>query len=496
MSIYGNHSRHWHGVGQRFITDVVLVALSFYFGSVIRFDQWWAPSFEFYLPSIAVCSLMLACTIYIFGLYSEESMHYSAFRRIMLLGGALSLMFVVALAYGSINFSARIGRGVMVVAVLLSSVSVWTHHLLIRRRARKRPLRLACLAMSPDDLVEAARLAAFDKPQIKFAGLLTGVGFEPADTLGVPVLGKFEDMSGEWAQERFDGLVVRPSHVMDSEIATPLRGLRYQGLHIMTLMDAFEDLYQMVPLELIDGGWLLQASSMPQLLYIRKLKRAFDIIVSLLLLIPLGPVCLAAMLFVRFTSKGPVLFTQTRSGRHGRDFTIVKLRTMRADAESDGPQWSRKDDNRVTFAGGLFRKYRIDEIPQLINILRGEMSFVGPRPERPEFVADLEKQIPYYRERLHLQPGLTGWAQVSYPYGATVADARRKLEYDLYYLKHMSLALDVFVLLDTIRIIVCGGARSVAGVPGFGGEETSALASTRVPQSAGLRQAADDAGFA
>lgn len=468
MSIYGNRSRHWQGVGRRFIADVALVAVSFYAASVLRFETWWPASLGMYLPSIIVCSLLLAATIYILGLYTEESMHYSTFRRTVMLGGALLLMLVVALAYGSINFSARIGRGVMVAAALLTSCSVWTHHALLRNRAKRSPLRLACLVMSEDDLEEARRLALIDKPQVKFAGILAGPGFESIDTLGMTVLGPFANVSVEQAAERFDGIVVRQSHVMRPEVATPLRSLRYQGLHIMTLIDAFEDLFQMVPVELIDGAWLLQACSMPQMIYIRKLKRAFDIVVSLGLLVLLGPLCLVAMLLVRLTSPGgPVVFRQVRAGRFGKPFTVLKLRTMRADAEAGGPQWSKSGDSRITPLGRFLRKYRIDEIPQLINIFRGEMSFVGPRPERPEFVVTLEHQIPHYRERLHLQPGLTGWAQVCYPYGSTIEDARRKLEYDLYYLKHMSLALDLFTLLDTVRIIVRGGARAVPHVPSF-----------------------------
>ena len=470
-------------MGQRFLTDLLLVTLSFYAASVIRFGQWWHPTLGFYVPSIVICALILSSTIYILGLYSEESMHYSTFRRTVMLCGALALMFIIALSYGSINFSARIGRGVMVVAVFLSSVSVWTHHALLRNTAKRRPLRLACLVMSDDDLGEAFRLAAFDKPQVRFVGLITGGGYIPSKGDGISILGQFEQYDADRAAEHFDGIVVTQSQVMKPEIATPLRALRYQGLHIMTIMDAFEDLYQMAPVELIDGGWLLQACSMPQMLYIRKLKRAFDIVVSFGLLLLLGPVCLLAMLATKLTSRGPVMFRQIRCGRYGREFTLMKLRTMRADAEIDGPQWSRQGDDRVTRIGRIFRKYRIDEIPQLINIFRGEMSFVGPRPERPEFVAQLEKEIPHYRERLHLQPGLTGWAQVCYPYGATVEDARRKLEYDLYYLKHMSLALDVFTLLDTIRIIVRGGARSVPPVPAHVTSRAAAIPAVIIPDS-------------
>ncbi|MBX7208039.1 MAG: exopolysaccharide biosynthesis polyprenyl glycosylphosphotransferase [Verrucomicrobiaceae bacterium] len=467
MSIYGNRSRHWESVGRRFMTDALLVALSFYASSVIRFSEWWPEKLGFYLPPIVVCSFLLPCVIYIFGLYSEESMHFSGFRRSVLLSAALGLTLVVALAYGSIDLDARIGRGVMGLAAMFFSLSVSMHHVVLLNRARRRPLRLACLVITADDLEEAHRLASIDKPQVKFAGIVTGADYAPADSRGLAELGRFDDFDAGRAGDQFDGIVVRQTHVLRAEIASPLRSLRYQGLHIMTLIDAFEDLFQMVPVELIDGGWLLQACSMPQMIYIRKLKRAFDIVVSLVLLLLLGPICLAAMLLIRLTSRGPVLFRQTRSGRFGKVFTVVKLRTMRTDAEADGPRWSSAGDARVTPLGRLLRKYRIDEIPQLINILRGEMSFVGPRPERPEFVSDLEKQIPHYRERLHLQPGLTGWAQVCYPYGATVEDARRKLEYDLYYLKHMSLALDVFTLLDTVRIILNGGARSAPRVPAF-----------------------------
>lgn len=465
---------------------MLLVALSFYASTVFRFGEWWPAKLAFYLPSIAICSLLLSSTIYIFGLYSEESMHYSAFKRSVMLAAALGMMLVVALAYGSIHFDARIGRGVMGVAALLSSISVSIHHVLLSAQAKKRPLRLACLVMMEDDMEEAMRLAAINKPQVKFAGIVTGGSYQPKNNCKLTVLGSFADYDAERAIEFFDGIVVRQTHVLRSDVATPLRSLRYQGLHIMTLIDAFEDLFQMVPVELIDGAWLLQACSMPQMIYIRKLKRAFDIIVSLLLLLVLGPVCLAAMVLIKLTSRGPVLFRQSRCGRFGKDFTVLKLRSMRTDAEANGPQWSKKNDHRVTWLGRALRKYRIDEIPQLINIFRGEMSFVGPRPERPEFVAQLEKQIPHYRERLHLQPGLTGWAQVCYPYGATVEDARRKLEYDLYYLKHMSLALDVFTLLDTIRIIVRGGARIAPQVPAFlskGGGQVSLQAAVQGPVS-------------
>jgi lipopolysaccharide/colanic/teichoic acid biosynthesis glycosyltransferase len=191
---------------------------------------------------------------------------------------------------------------------------------------------------------------------------------------------------------------------------------------------------------------------------VRKWKRLFDVAASGFFGVMLSPFLLVGMAWIRIVSpEGPVFFRQVRCGRLGRKFEVLKLRTMRVDAESAGPQWASKNDPRVFLGGGLLRKFRIDEIPQLWNILRGDMSFVGPRPERPDFIDKLSEEVPYFRERLLVAPGLTGWAQVNYPYGATTQDARRKLEYDLYYMKHMTLTLDMFVLLDTVRIVLTGG---------------------------------------
>jgi lipopolysaccharide/colanic/teichoic acid biosynthesis glycosyltransferase len=229
--------------------------------------------------------------------------------------------------------------------------------------------------------------------------------------------------------------------------------------------EACEEIHQAIPLELIDHEWLLHACGQPGYFYVSKLKRLADVLIAGSLGLAALPLFLAAWLLVRLTSKGPGIYSQVRVGRFGESFRVYKLRTMRIDAEANGPQWSKtKGDPRVTPFGNILRKFRIDEIPQLWNILQGEMSFVGPRPERPEFTEQLASQIPFFRERLLLRPGLTGWAQVCYPYGASVEDARRKLEFDLYYIKHMSLSLDAFILLDTVKTILRGGASERRGI--------------------------------
>jgi lipopolysaccharide/colanic/teichoic acid biosynthesis glycosyltransferase len=173
----------------------------------------------------------------------------------------------------------------------------------------------------------------------------------------------------------------------------------------------------------------------------------------LIISIPFLPILYAV---VKLNSHGPFLFIQQRTGRHGKKFMAIKIRTMHKNAETNGPQWAQKNDPRVTRSGRLMRKIRVDEIPQLINVLRGEMSFIGPRPERPEFIEKLENKIPYYKERLLVKPGLTGWAQINFPYGASEEDALEKLQYDLYYIKNRSFVLDISILLKTVKTVLGG----------------------------------------
>jgi exopolysaccharide biosynthesis polyprenyl glycosylphosphotransferase len=184
-------------------------------------------------------------------------------------------------------------------------------------------------------------------------------------------------------------------------------------------------------------------------------KRALDIALGIVGLVLATPLMLATAIIVRLDSPGPVLFRQERCGRHGRSFTLLKFRSMRADAEkASGPVWATEGDPRITRCGRFLRKSRLDELPQLFNVLGGSMSLVGPRPERPVFVDELSKQIPYYNQRHIVKPGVTGWAQISYPYGSTVEDALQKLQFDLFYIKNFSLLFDLSILFTTIKTVV------------------------------------------
>jgi sugar transferase (PEP-CTERM system associated) len=168
------------------------------------------------------------------------------------------------------------------------------------------------------------------------------------------------------------------------------------------------------------------------------------------------PIAIVTAVLIKLDSRGPVLYQQERVGKNGRPFRLMKFRSMRTDAEKDGPVWAKTDDQRMTRVGRIIRKIRVDEIPQFWNILRGDMNFVGPRPERPHFVAQLAEEIPYYEQRHLIAPGLTGWAQINYPYGASIEDAKQKLQYDLYYMKNQSLALDATIMFETIKTILLG----------------------------------------
>ncbi len=186
------------------------------------------------------------------------------------------------------------------------------------------------------------------------------------------------------------------------------------------------------------------------------LKRGFDLVFALIGLVLTSPVMLLTALAVRLDSPGPVFYLQPRVGKDGQDFNLIKFRSMYQDAEKDGPKWASEDDPRITRVGRVIRKLRIDELPQFINVIKNDMSFVGPRPERRYFVDQLEKAIPFYALRLHAKPGITGWAQINYPYGDTIEDAKEKLKYELYYMKHRSLWLDLVILFQTVKVALKG----------------------------------------
>lgn len=277
---------------------------------------------------------------------------------------------------------------------------------------------------------------------------------------GLPVVGPGADLGALVERLRVDEVVLATAHPLSGEVSQALLRLFESGVPVTLMPHLYERLTGRVPVEHIGDHWVMAlAVGGPGPLY-RCLRRVEDLVLASLGLVVTAPLWGLIALAIRLDSPGPVFYRQVRVGYRGRPFTMIKFRTMRTDAEKEGrPVWAAANDPRVTGVGRLLRATRLDELPQLLNVLRGEMSLIGPRPERPAFVAMLQTQIPFYRARLLLRPGLTGWAQVNYPYGRTVEDALVKLQYDLYYLKHQSPYLDLLILLRTVvTVLACRGS--------------------------------------
>lgn len=247
--------------------------------------------------------------------------------------------------------------------------------------------------------------------------------------------------------------IVPRSAAHDPELAASLYSLLARGIAVRRLDDVYEEVFGKVPLKEIDETWLLEHASRKHNVY-AELQDLITYALAIILQIVFLPLELLVVFLIKITSPGPVIYKQVRTGQDGKPFTLYKFRTMRIDAEADGPQWSGKNDNRVTWIGRILRYTHVDEFPQLWNVLRGEIAFVGPRPERPEFEETLVEQIPHYRVRHLVKPGITGWAQVSYPYGSSVEDSFQKLQYDLHYLRYRSILMDAFVLMKTVKTLV------------------------------------------
>jgi sugar transferase (PEP-CTERM system associated) len=404
----------------------------------------------------AITGVTVLCSYY-FDLYAPQRLRarWQVFARLLIVLGTLSFL-LAALTYVFPRFA--IARYVLLLGVLLLSAALvawrgaydWVMEQLLLRE------RVYVLGSGPlaRDVMESIRLRG-------------DAGMELAGWAGneTATVGASEQLASALATLRQPNSQIRRVIVAmeDRRGALPVRellNLRLAGMVVEDSGSLLERLSGRLQLEGLRPSTLLFADGFRLKALEKFSRRAFSILVSgavLLLTFPLLPII---ALLVKLTSAGPVLFRQIRIGMGGRPFTILKFRTMGVNAECSGAVWAQANDPRVTRLGSFLRRTRIDELPQLWNVLRGDMNLVGPRPERPEFVAWLSQEIPYYDLRHAVRPGLTGWAQVRYQYGATLEETRRKLEYDLYYIKHMSLGLDLFIMFESVKTILLGrGAR-------------------------------------
>lgn len=270
------------------------------------------------------------------------------------------------------------------------------------------------------------------------------------------IIGDYSEILSLCRKAKVDRIIVALDERRGKLPVEELLFCRLKGIRVDDGMAFTEDLAGKLSVENLHPSSLIFSDGFKSTAISRKVKRCLDVVASILGLTLSAPLSLLVALAIKLDSPGPILYRQERVGDDGRIFNLLKFRSMRVNAEEKGPVWAKKKDERVTRVGRVIRKLRLDEVPQMINVLRGEMSFVGPRPERPFFVQQLKKEIPYYWQRQTVKPGITGWAQVRYPYGASKEDALEKLKYDLYYIKHMSVFFDILIILETIKTVILG----------------------------------------
>ena len=353
-----------------------------------------------------------------------------------------------------------IGRGVFMIAafLVLALVIGWrvTFEWLSRRVAPRE--RLLLVGTSTAAIALAREL--FERRQELGVELVGFVDPDPAmvgaQILNPGVIGTVEDIPSIVRARSVDRVVVSLADARGKLPMDKLLDMKLDGVSFAHLASVYEDYTGKIAVENLRPSWLIFSDGFKKSRTLTRLKRLIDLVIAACGFVLALPILVLVACAVAITSPGPALYSQRRVGQHGRVFTVRKFRSMRHDAEAlTGPVWAAKDgDPRVTSIGRFLRRTRLDELPQLWNVLIGDMSFVGPRPERPEFVAQLTRQIPFYGQRHILRPGLTGWAQVRYTYGASTEDALQKLQYDLFYIKNLSLALDLFIIVDTIKTVI------------------------------------------
>jgi sugar transferase (PEP-CTERM system associated) len=354
------------------------------------------------------------------------------------------------------------GRQGLAMAAMVGLVLVLLHRVYAGHSGPQAALRHRVLVFGTGPRAAlVGRALKKDDPHVDVVGYYASPNEAEAEVSAWGILPRNKSLTDTALELEVDEIVV--ALVERRGGSMPLRELldcKLHGVRVVDMATHFEKTKGQIRLDSVSAGWLVFGDGFSQGGFRTVVKRIFDIVCALALIALTSPVMLIAALVIKLESRGPVFYRQERVGFNGRLFNVVKFRSMRTDAEKNGPQFASAEDDRVTRVGRFIRKVRIDELPQLFSVLNGDMSLVGPRPERPFFVDQLTRQIPYYAVRQSVKPGVTGWAQVRYHYGASLEDSAEKLQYDLYYVKNHSLFLDLVILFETVGVVLMAkGAR-------------------------------------
>ena len=439
-----------------FFTDALTAIASYLLGQYVRFGEFvgFIGSGNLSILGFVIYIVIVSLAAFFCELYTGD--RYMV-RTEMAARIAVSIM-IAFLALSAFFYAApemALGRGVLSLSLMIFGVMQYLIHRAFQGYQNFPHLAQKIMILGTGPLAEViARAIPLSPHNFVFAGFI-----QPDSDLTTVsrdrIVGNAEQIESLLSELNISKLVISMTERRGQLPVRSLLTCKLRGVEIIDSPTFYETLTGKLLVESIHPSWFIYSNGFRVTSFRRACKRATDIFLSIVGIILVLPALPVIALLIKATSPGPVLFRQKRVGEGGREFIIMKFRTMSDDAEKEtGPVWAEEDDPRTTKLGRWLRKTRIDEIPQMFNVLKGEMSFIGPRPERREFVEQLSETIPYYGKRHFVRPGITGWAQVSYRYGASEDDALEKLRYDLYYIKNYSLVLDLMIVLETIKVVL------------------------------------------
>jgi sugar transferase (PEP-CTERM system associated) len=420
------------------------------FHGIVRESLFWT--------KIVVVTLVCWMSLYYNDLYDFRVVR----RRADLLAHTMQALGTACLTLAVIYFIApgvSLGRGITLTAAPLMFLFLlsWRLSANATNLLARGDERVLILGTGEGGVSLVRHVLGHPEYNMKVIGFLDEAGQDIGKSLVNPrIIGATEDVEEIVAREKVDRVVLSLKERRGGTPVRELLNLKLAGIRVEDVHSCFERLSGRITLEHLSPSWLILSDGFKKSSVVLAAKRAMDILVSLVILFLVSPLLPLIAIAIYVESGFPIFFRQTRMGYRGRDFQLLKFRSMVQDAEKNGPQWAVQQDSRVTRIGRFLRKTRLDEVPQLFNVFRGEMSLVGPRPERPVFCEMLSEKIPYFNLRHSVRPGLTGWAQVRFRYSANLEDAKGKLELDLFYLKNLSLLVDLAILFETVKVVVLG----------------------------------------
>jgi sugar transferase (PEP-CTERM system associated) len=440
--------------------DITAIVCALLVAMVVRLSGTVSGSFHESLSWVRICVVTLVCwlSLYFNDLYDFRIVR----RRADLLSHTMQAIGTACLTLAAIYFiapGASMGRGITLTAAPMMFVVLlgWRLSANATNLLAKGDERVLIMGTGEGGINLVRHILGHPEYNMKVVGFLDEAGLDIGKSLVNPrIVGATADVEEIVGREKIDRVVLSLKERRGSTPVRELLNLKLAGIRIEDVHSCFERISGRIALEHLSPSWLILSDGFKKSSILLAAKRTIDILVSLIILLLVSPLLPIIALAIYLESGTPILFRQTRVGHRGKEFQLLKFRSMVQDAEKNGPQWARKQDRRVTRVGKFIRKSRLDEIPQLFNVFRGEMSLVGPRPERRVFCDVLEEKIPFFHLRHSVRPGLTGWAQVRFRYSANLEDSKGKLELDLFYLKNLSLLVDLAILFETVKVVLLG----------------------------------------